>query len=77
MSLKNLTEDGNVINNLAVSEFENMFCHLEFLFPGTVQGSLTFGTVFLTDILARTMLLTMLLRTFVISHIFTSFCGNI
>lgn len=74
MSLKNLTEDGNVINNLAVSEFENMFCHPEFLFPGTVQGNLTFGTVFLTDILARTMLLT---RTFVISHIFTSFCGNI
>lgn len=74
MSLKKLTEDGSVRNNLAVSEFENMTFHSEFLFPGTVQGNLTFGTVFLTDMLARTMLLTW---PFVISHMFTSFCGNI
>lgn len=70
MSLKKLTEDSSVRNNLAVSQFENMFFHSESLFPGTVQGNLTFGTRFLTDTLARTTLLT---SSFVISHMFTSF----
>lgn len=74
MSSKKLTEDSSLRNNLAVCQFENMFFHPEFLFSGTVQGNSTFGTIFLTDILARTLLLT---RSFVISHMFTSFCGNI
>lgn len=74
MSLKKQTEDSRVGNNLAVPQFVKWFFHPESSFPGTVQGNLTFGTIFLTDILARTMLLT---KPFVISHMLASFCGNI